>query len=389
MASISLYSCDKICQTVMMYIFIILDLQEGEFSLFEKNNMVDYEDKGKKNVVTFCYPCNGIYQVDDIRVEIEDFIVDEKRISINNGRKDFSIVKKVTIYGKTIEDVKVFIAKSNEFISEKLLKENMKLFNKVIIKNFQDWVWVNQSSIPKREESTIFLKKGQLDCIKEKISEFVSEETRNEYLAHGIPYKLNILLHGNPGVGKTTLIHCLASIYDAMICTLNINSDIQENAFINSFKYLNEFGGITFLVIEDIDCILEDRKKNDSMKNNITMQGLLNCMDGFNNQEGVILIITTNHPNKLEEALIRPGRIDMAIELTQLDKYQARNMFISFMKNDLHFEEVWENIKTKQVLPCAFQEFLFKNRKCENILDKIQDLLEIISTGSNKNNMYL
>lgn len=388
MASISLYSCEKLCQSVMMYVFIILDLQDGEFSLLEKDNMMDFEDKGKKHFATFCYPCNGVYQVDDIRVEIDDFIVDEKKISINNGRKNFSMVKKVTVCGNTIEDVKKFINKSNIFICEELLKENMKIFNKIIVKHFQDWCWVNQSSIPKREESTVFLKKGQLDTIKERISDFVSEQTRSEYVAHGIPYKLNILLHGSPGVGKTTLIHCLASIYDAMICTLNINSEIQENAFISSFKHLNEFEGTTFLVIEDIDCIFEDRKKNDGMKNNITMQGLLNCMDGFNNQEGVILILTTNHPNKLDEALIRPGRVDMTIELTHLDKFQARNMFISIMKNDLHFEEVWNYIKAQKVFPCAFQEFLFKNRKCKNILDKIQDLLEIIST-SDKNNMYL
>ena len=137
-----------------------------------------------------------------------------------------------------------------------------------------------------------------------------------------------MMLHGKPGVGKTSLIHAIASLCDATICNLNINSELNENDIIRAISSASNTKKTSILIIEDIDCIFSNRKDGDCIKNKITMNGILNCLDGFNNPEGLIVIMTTNYPDKLDTALMRSCRIDFEIELTYLDKYQAKNMFM-------------------------------------------------------------
>ena len=58
------------------------------------------------------------------------------------------------------------------------------------------------------------------------------------------------------------------------------------------------------------------------------MSGLLNAIDGVASQEGRILIMTTNYPEKLDDALVRPGRVDMKVEFTLASKQQIRELFL-------------------------------------------------------------
>ncbi|KAF7503414.1 hypothetical protein GJ744_003897 [Endocarpon pusillum] len=60
----------------------------------------------------------------------------------------------------------------------------------------------------------------------------------------------------------------------------------------------------------------------------ITMSGLLNAIDGVASQEGRVLIMTTNFPERLDDALIQPGRVDMKIEFTLASKQQIRELFL-------------------------------------------------------------
>ena len=108
------------------------------------------------------------------------------------------------------------------------------------------------------------------------------------------------------------------------------------------------------------------------------MQGFLNCMDGFNSQEGMILILTTNYPEKLDSALKRSGRIDHSIELTYVNKDQAYNIYKSFFTNDNDFNELWKQIKGFDIPPCTLIDFLFMYRKEHNILENISKLIEIL-----------
>ena len=66
-------------------------------------------------------------------------------------------------------------------------------------------------------------------------------------------------------------------------------------------------------------------------ENGITLQGFLNCLDGFTCVEGTMLFLTANKPEVLDYAFIRSCRIDHKIELDYADKYQTKNMFLKIL----------------------------------------------------------
>lgn len=387
MPELILYSTDKIGQYVLMSVYELLDLDEAIYISAERVPNNDYTYKGSRQISHILSPVNGDYIIDNININITDLNINDKTIMINCSDKEFNIIKKIIIKSNDKKILKDFIEKCYNERVEQLKAEGILSNDKIYKKVYTKYGWVNHSIIPKRDLNTVFLKKGQIDNIKDKILDFIKHDTYVDYIKHGIPYKYNILLHGKPGVGKTTLIHSMASLCNANICVLNINTELKEADFIDAFRNSNEQEGLTFIVIEDIDCIFEDRKTNDTLRNQITMQGLLNCMDGFNNQEGVILILTTNYPKKLDTAMMRSGRVDLMIELTNVDKFQAHNMYNSFFSNDDDFNNLWNEIKNKDVPPCMLQEFLFNNRKSKDgVYNKINDLIKILEQ---KNlNMY-
>ncbi len=86
----------------------------------------------------------------------------------------------------------------------------------------------------------------------------------------------------------------------------------------------------TILLIEDIDCVFRDRKGTEDKQNKITFSGLLNALDGVAAAEGRILFATTNHLERLDPALIRPGRIDRQVEIGFATTEQLRRMFVRF-----------------------------------------------------------
>lgn len=63
------------------------------------------------------------------------------------------------------------------------------------------------------------------------------------------------------------------------------------------------------------------------IKSLISLSGLLNTIDGAASHEGRVLIMTTNHPEKLDPALIRPGRVDLQVRFTLATQSQTRDIF--------------------------------------------------------------
>lgn len=377
MPCLSLYSSDKIGKYVLMNLYQLLNMDNAIYISAERMHNNDYAYKGFKKISHILSPLNGKYCFEDMNILIEDLILNNEHILINNSHKEFAIIKQISIESDDKSKITKFIEKCYNDTIDKIHNDGISSSDKLVTMTYQKYGWCNNSMIPKRREDTVFLKKGEIDNITQKIKDFINPSTYNDYRKHCIPYKFNILLHGEPGVGKTTLIHYMATLCNAKICILNVNANLSENEFIEAFKSTNDDESLVFIVIEDIDCIFADRKSNDSVRNNVTMQGLLNCMDGFNNPEGSILILTTNYPEKLDDALLRSGRIDLKIELTSLDRYQACKMYESFFLDEC-FEKIWEKIKNYKVQPCAFQEFLFNNRNSiDKVFENIDDLIKL------------
>jgi chaperone BCS1 len=95
-------------------------------------------------------------------------------------------------------------------------------------------------------------------------------------------------------------------------------------------ELLNDLPNNAILLVEDIDCIFVERKAGEEKVNRVSFSGLLNALDGVAAGEGRILFATTNHRERLDPALVRPGRIDRQVEIGFADRDQVRRMFGRF-----------------------------------------------------------
>jgi hypothetical protein len=389
-----MYSYKTDTKIILSYAYDLLAIKnpdmECEFGNIERKHFRDYKKENSDYMFLHNFiPESGKYVIDDIEIEICDFILNDK-IQTFEFKEEFYHIKKVIFKSSSKEKITKFF----ETAINKKFKETKEKFaeisgDKIMKKKWTGYCWCYDSSIPKRSFDSIFLKKEHLNKIKDPITRFLNKDVYKEYCKHGIPYKMNIMLHGPPGTGKTSIIHSIASECDANVCVLNINSELKEEAMIEAISQVNEDEKRSILVLEDIDCIFIDRKTNDTLKNHITMNGILNCLDGFNNPEGLIVIMTTNFPDKLDDALMRSGRIDLDIEMTYLDKFQSRNMFLSFFDKEADFELLWDNIKKYSVEPATLMQFLFNNRKVDDITTKFDDFYKVAENKNLKhNNVY-
>lgn len=122
------------------------------------------------------------------------------------------------------------------------------------------------------------------------------------------------MLYGPPGTGKTSFTQAIAGALKLNICYLNLSGDRLCDDGLN--RALNDAPAQSIILLEDIDGIFIKREYVDRngitrSRRRVTFSGLLNALDGIRSQEGRILFMTTNHREKLDPALLRPGRCDM------------------------------------------------------------------------------
>ena len=249
--------------------------------------------------------------------------------------------------------------------------------------------WALLSKSPKRSMNTIYLKEGQRENILSKIEMFFDENTRDIYIKFGIPYKCVNLIYGPPGSGKTSIIKGLASQLGCDLYVLPISKDMLDTHLVDAFSYINQNDEDEpkrkIIVIEDIDTLFDDRKQGDK-DNGITLQAVLNCLDGFICIEGTMLFLTANKPEVLDFALMRSCRIDTKIELSYSDKYQTECMFNTFFPDITNkFNDFYNKIKHKKYTTANLQEFLFYNRNSKNIIDDLSLFDEILKKNDPKN----
>lgn len=188
----------------------------------------------------------------------------------------------------------------------------------------------------KRGLDTVFVDDSIKRRLVERMEWFLGAEAW--HAARGVPWKFGVVLHGPPGTGKTSLIHALASDFGFNI------------------KYVKSLQGLgtAFLtgarddlfVIEDIDAIAGGLNRvapeQTSARGGLEAYGgsggglheVLNAMDGMQTPDGLKFIVTTNHIEKLDPAIVRPGRIDEVIEVGPLSLDSARRMFRAFYGRD-------------------------------------------------------
>lgn len=262
--------------------------------------------------------------------------------------------------------------------------EKIKEENKTTIYIYDEY-WETLEKRGVRKLSTIYLN-GREKEIYQEVKNFLSKETKKEYEELGIPYKYNILFHGIPGTGKTSLIYSIASELKMDIALISFGKKMEDA---DLMRALRRVPNNTILVIEDIDGLFESRKKNDECKNNITFSGLLNGLDGIGFCEEQVIFLTTNHKVILDSALRRPGRIDKEVEFGYCDKKQIKTMFYKFLKqydgNTDIFNTFYDEIKHKKYTPAMLQQYLFAHRKDSDIMDSVSELIKLANNNNYDN----
>ncbi|KAL8632310.1 hypothetical protein Q9189_001982 [Teloschistes chrysophthalmus] len=230
-------------------------------------------------------------------------------------------------------------------------------------------VWNKVASRPSRPIETVVLDHEQKDRLLADINEYLHPKTAVWYANRGIPYRRGYLLAGPPGTGKSSLAWAIAGVFGLDIyCISLVEPTLTEEDLGVMFTSLPRR---CVVLLEDIDAAgLVKRKLPDDAKEEpeketseaaklgaeiskaikasqaqggaktkenqgISLSGLLNAIDGVASHEGRVLLMTTNCPEKLDEALIRPGRIDMKIAFTKATKNQMRELFVRMYEPDV------------------------------------------------------
>jgi len=214
------------------------------------------------------------------------------------------------------------------------------------------WRW--NGARQKRPMSSIVLEPGVKDMILADCKDFLCSE--DWYAERGIPFRRGYLLHGVPGSGKTSLIHSLAGELGLDIYVVSLSSKgMSDNTLAN---LMGNVPSRCILLLEDLDAaftrgISRDEKstgaptgssstssssstasaKNKDENNDgstLSLSGLLNSLDGVAAAEGRLLFATTNHIERLDPALSRPGRMDVWVNFRNATKWQAEGIFRCF-----------------------------------------------------------
>ncbi|KAK4155471.1 BCS1 N terminal-domain-containing protein [Chaetomidium leptoderma] len=245
--------------------------------------------------------------------------------------------------------------------------------------------WQQVADRPVRPMKTVVLDDEQKIRILSDVNEYLHPATPRWYANRGIPLRRGYLFHGPPGTGKTSLSFALAGVFGLDIYVISLlDPSLTEEDLLALFTSLPRR---CVVLLEDIDTAglkrtedadssssssddddnknseegqdddTKDKKSKKSRhqkskkdwkvsdlarelkrhgnnnsssddKKSISLSGLLNAIDGVASHEGRVLIMTTNKPETLDEALIRPGRVDLQVAFTNATQDQSRELFV-------------------------------------------------------------
>ncbi|KAJ0241945.1 AAA-ATPase [Hirschfeldia incana] len=209
---------------------------------------------------------------------------------------------------------------------------------------------------------------------------------REFYKRVGKAWKRGYLLYGPPGTGKSSLIAAMANYLKFDVFDLELSS-IYDNGELK--RVLLSTTNRSILVIEDIDCSAEvrDREAEDDQesktnKGRVTLSGILNFIDGLWSSFGDerIIVFTTNHKDRLDPALLRPGRMDMHINMSYCTGLGFRTLVSNYLGldglNHPLCEEIERLVDSTEVTPAELAEELMQDDDCDVVLRGVVSFVE-------------
>lgn len=199
--------------------------------------------------------------------------------------------------------------------------------------------WVGELCQTKRRMDTVILKEGQMQAFQKDIDEFIAGE--DWYVSRDVPYTRRYMFYGPPGTGKTSTFRAISQYTKRDKYCLLLSLVKSDKDLITLFGKIPHKNAV--VIIEDIDCasraahsrnatpppVITTPDDTSEPPTSLTLSGLLNAIEG-DNVHGQIMIITTNRPDVLDEALTRAGRIDQSYNFSNCDAYQVNHLYSNF-----------------------------------------------------------
>jgi ATP-dependent 26S proteasome regulatory subunit len=148
------------------------------------------------------------------------------------------------------------------------------------------------------------------------------------FVENDIPFRRGYLFYGPPGNGKTSVIRVMACHPLVSAFTIDMGNKDVENSDITDLFAKAATRSPSLIVLEDIDRMFSKQAQEEERRK-VTLQHLLNCLDGVTSPEGTIVAATANEPCDLDPALLkRPGRFDRVIEFKSPETEQRKEYFL-------------------------------------------------------------
>jgi hypothetical protein len=180
--------------------------------------------------------------------------------------------------------------------------------------------WTRRGDLPARTLDSVVLREGQLERLVDDLADFLGSE--DDYNRTSQPWHRGYLFHGAPGTGKTSVARALANHFGLPTYYLPLG-DIDKDTDLMSF--VGQIEPRSVLLIEDVDVFHAATERGEE-KDKVSVAGMLNALDGVYTPHGLVTMLTTNVRDRLDEALVRAGRVDVDEEFDVLDLEQAKRL---------------------------------------------------------------